>query len=62
MIGTDPPPIANLPNRTGSIRTATRGWTPAEMQMVSDFLRPDALSAITDTCLGPCFAGGYTGP
>jgi len=23
---------------------------------------PDALSAITDTCLGPCFAGGYTGP
>lgn len=35
---------------------------PEEMQMVSDFLMPDALSAITDTCLGPCYAGGYTGP
>jgi len=35
---------------------------PEEMQMVSDFLMPDAQSAITDTCLGPCFAGGYTGP
>jgi hypothetical protein len=27
------------------------------------FLRPDAQSAITDTCGGlPCFAGGFTGP
>jgi hypothetical protein len=31
--------------------------------MVSDFLRPDAQSQITDTCLGlACFAGGFTGP
>ncbi len=31
--------------------------------MVSDFLRPDAQSAITDTCLGgPCYDGGFTGP
>ena len=30
--------------------------------MVSDFLRPDAQSLITDTCAGPCFAGGFTGP
>ena len=37
--------------------------TPAEMQMVSDFLRPDAQSQITDTCGGaPCFSGTFTGP
>jgi hypothetical protein len=62
MIGTDPPPIENLPNRTGVDPHGHPRVAPAEMQMVSDFLRPDALSAITDTCLGPCFAGGYTGP
>jgi hypothetical protein len=31
--------------------------------MVSEFLRPDAASSITDTCLGlPCYDGGFTGP
>ena len=31
--------------------------------MVSDFLMPDAVSKITDTCLGlPCYDGGFTGP
>jgi hypothetical protein len=62
MIGTDPPPIENLPNRTGVDPHGHPRVAPAEMRMVSDFLMPDALSAITDTCLGPCFAGGYTGP
>jgi hypothetical protein len=62
MLGTDPPPIANLPNRSGLDPHGNPRVAPAEMQMVSDFLRPDALSAITDTCLGPCYAGGYTGP
>ena len=62
MIGTDPPPIENLPNRTGVDPHGHPRVAPAEMQMVSDFLRPDALSAITDTCLGPCYAGGFTGP
>jgi hypothetical protein len=62
MIGTDPPPIENLPNRSGVDPHGDPRVAPAEMQMVSDFLMPDALSAITDTCLGPCFAGGYTGP
>jgi hypothetical protein len=62
MIGTDPPPIENLPNRTGVDPHGHPRVDPEEMQMVSDFLMPDALSAITDTCLGPCFAGGYTGP
>jgi hypothetical protein len=62
MIGTDPPPIENLPNRTGVDPHGDPRVAPAEMQMVSDFLMPDAQSAITDTCLGPCYAGGFTGP
>jgi hypothetical protein len=62
-IGTDPPPIENLPNRTGRDPHGDPRVAPGEMQMVSDFLRPDAQSQITDTCLGlPCFAGGFTGP
>jgi hypothetical protein len=62
LIGTDPPPIENLPNRSGVDPHGHPRIAPAEMQMVSDFLRPDDLSAINDTCLGPCFAGGFTGP
>jgi hypothetical protein len=63
QIGTDPPPIQNLPNRTGDDPHGHPRVAPEEMQMVSDFLRPDAQSAITDTCGGlPCFAGGFTGP
>jgi hypothetical protein len=62
-IGTDPPPIENLPNRTGVDPHGHPRVDPEEMQMVSDFLRPDAQSHITDTCGGlPCFAGGFTGP
>ena len=31
--------------------------------MTSDFLRPNAQSQITDTCLGlPCFSGTFAGP
>ena len=62
-IGTNPPPIENLPNRPGVDPHGHPRVAPEEMQMVSDFLRPDAQSAITDTCGGlPCFAGGFTGP
>ena len=62
-IGTDPPPVENLPNRSGRDPHGDPRVAPGEMQMVSDFLRPDAQSRITDTCLGlPCFAGGFTGP
>jgi hypothetical protein len=62
-IGTDPPPIENLPNRTGRDPHGDPRVAPGEMQMVSDFLRPDAQSQITDTCFGlPCFAGGFLGP
>jgi hypothetical protein len=62
-IGTTAPPIENLPNRPGVDPHGHPRVAPEEMQMVSDFLRPDAQSAITDTCGGlPCFAGGFTGP
>jgi len=62
-IGTDPPPIANVPNNTGEDPHSDPRVAPGEMQMVSDFLRPDAQSQITDTCAGqPCYAGGFTGP
>ena len=63
VLGTDPPPILNIPNRTGEDPHGDPRVTPAEMQMVSDFLRPDAQSQITDTCGGaPCFSGSFTGP
>jgi hypothetical protein len=62
-IGTDPPPVANLANETGEDPHGDPRVAPEEMQMVSDFLQPDAQSHITDTCLGlPCFANGFTGP
>jgi hypothetical protein len=62
LLGTDPPPLTNTPNRTGADPHGDPRVAPAEMQMVSDFLRPDAESHITNTCNGPCFAGGFTGP
>jgi hypothetical protein len=63
FIGTDPPPVENQPNRSGEDPHGDPRVAPEEMQMVSDFLRPDAQSQITDTCLGlACFAGGFTGP
>jgi hypothetical protein len=62
VLGTDPPPVENLPNRSGVDPHGFPRVAPAAMQMVSDFLRPNAQSAITDTCNGPCFAGGFAGP
>jgi hypothetical protein len=62
VIGTDPPPIENLPNRSGIDPHGDPRVAPGAMQMISDFLRPDPQSFITDTCGGPCFAGGFTGP
>ncbi|MGH2985525.1 MAG: hypothetical protein ACRDLO_02415 [Solirubrobacterales bacterium] len=63
VIGTDPPPLTNTPNRSGADPHGDPRVAPGEMQMVSDFLRPDAVSHITDTCNGaPCFAAGFTGP
>jgi hypothetical protein len=60
---TDPPPLTNTPNRSGDDPHERPRRAPAERQMVSDFLQPDNLSHITDTCMGgPCYAGTFTGP
>ena len=60
--GTDTDPIPNLPNRTGSDPHSYPRNTPAEQQMVSDFLQPERSRAtITDTCAGaPCYSNGFT--
>lgn len=63
VVGTDPPPVQNVPNESGDDPHGLPRQAAAEQQMVSDFLRPEPLSSITDTCLGgPCYAGGFTGP
>jgi hypothetical protein len=63
LLGTDPPPVENQPNRSGQDPHELPRRTPAEQQMVSDFLRPDAQSSITDTCNGgPCFDFTFSGP
>ena len=63
VLGTDVPPIENLPNRTGVDPHENPRRTPAEQQMVSDFLMPNAASKITDTCNGnPCFDYLFSGP
>ena len=62
-LGTDAPPVPNIPNRSGVDPHGLPRVAPGEMQMVSTWLQPDALSHITDTCNGaPCYAGGFTGP
>ena len=63
MLGTDVPPIENLPNREGKDPHELPRRTAGEQQMVSDFLQPDAVSKITDTCAGaPCYVFNFTGP
>ena len=63
VLGTDVPPIENIPNRTGEDPHENPRRTAAEQQMVSDFLRPNAQSAITDTCGGdPCYDYTFGGP
>jgi hypothetical protein len=63
VIGTDPPPLTNTPNTSGDDPHGDPRVTPEEMQMVSDFLQPDAQSHITDTCNGgPCYSSIFAGP
>ena len=63
VIGTDVPPLENVPNTSGDDPHGLPRAQAEEQQMVSDFLRPDAQSQITDTCVGlPCYDGGFTGP
>jgi hypothetical protein len=61
QIGVEPPPYENLPNRSGVDPHGAPRATPAEQQLVSDFLagaiHPDAYCGG-----GPCFAGGFGGP
>ena len=63
-IGTAAPPLENLPNRTGDDPHGLPRREPEERQMISEFLRPDAQSAFSDTCGSGllCFSGGFTGP
>jgi hypothetical protein len=62
-LGTDPPPIENLPNRTGTDPHGQPRLAAAEQQMVSDFLQKNKKSKITNTCKPlACFAGGFLGP
>ena len=62
VLGTNPPPIANLPNREGQDPHELPRRTVAEQQMVSDFLQPDAQSHIDDECGGPCYDFTFSGP
>jgi hypothetical protein len=63
VLGTNVPPIENIPNRSGADPHELPRRTPAEQQMVSDFLQPNAASQITDTCNGdPCFDFTFSGP
>ena len=61
IIGIDPPPYENLPNRIGEDPHGAPRATPAEQQLVSDFF--EGAIQESDNCGGgPCYAGGFTGP
>lgn len=61
IVGTEPPPYENLPNRTGADPHGAPRATPAEQQLVSDFF--DGAILQSDDCGGgPCFAAGFAGP
>ncbi len=60
-VGTEPPPYANLPNRTGEDPHSLPRATPAEQQLVSDFFGGSIPT--TDRCSRrPCYSGSFTGP
>ena len=61
FVGTEPPPFENLPNRSGQDPHSLPRSTPAEQQLISDFLGGAIPSS--DSCnKGPCYSGGFTGP
>jgi len=61
FVGTEPPPFENLPNRSGQDPHSLPRSTPAEQQLISDFLGGAIPSS--DRCnKGPCYSGGFTGP
>jgi len=61
ILGTEPPPYENLPNRTGADPHGLPRATPAEQQLVSDFF-DGAIAAGDDCGGGPCFSIGFSGP
>jgi len=61
ILGTEPPPYENLPNRTGADPHGLPRATPAEQQLVSDFF--DGAIQQSDSCGGgPCYSVGFSGP
>ena len=61
FVGTEPPPLTNLPNRSGEDPHSLPRATPAEEQLVSDFFGGSIPK--TDNCnKGPCYSNGFTGP
>jgi hypothetical protein len=61
FIGTEPPPLVNLPNRTGEDPHELPRNTVAEQQLVSDFF--GGAIPKTDRCnKEPCYSGSFTGP
>jgi hypothetical protein len=61
FVGTEPPPFENLPNRSGQDPHSLPRSTPAEQQLISDFLGGAIPSS--DRCnKGPCYSGSFTGP
>jgi hypothetical protein len=59
-VGTDPPPIENLPNRTGDDPHDNVRAMPAARLQKAAFLY---FGQIVDVCGGkPCYAGTWTGP
>jgi hypothetical protein len=61
FIGTEPPPFANLPNRTGEDPHELPRNAPAEQQLVSDFFE-GAIRGSDGCSGGPCYSNGFTGP
>jgi hypothetical protein len=61
LVGTEPPPWENLPNRSGVDPHGAPRAAPAEQQLVSDFFE-GAILKRDDCGGGPCYAGGFTGP
>jgi hypothetical protein len=61
FVGTEPPPLENLPNRTGHDPHGLPRATAAEQQLVSDFF--EGAIQTGDNCgEGPCYSGGFSGP
>lgn len=61
IVGTEPPPYENLPNRSGVDPHGDPRATPAEQQLVSNFF--DGAILESDNCGGgPCFSIAFGGP